>query len=315
MSAAAHSPKGVTTTVTPSSSYVGRFAPSPTGPLHFGSLIAALGSFLSTRQAGGRWLLRMEDIDPPREVPGAADAILRSLETHGLEWNGTVLYQSRRTQAYEEALERLQEAGLLYPCNCTRSEIAAKGEYGPFGPIYPGTCRNGARKGRKRHALRVLTHDRPITFEDRLQGPQTQCLQTSVGDFVVRRADGLYAYQLAVVVDDAAQGVTDIVRGADLLDSTARQIHLQQILGTPTPRYLHLPIAVNAQGEKLSKQTHAAPLDNLRPGENLWDALHFLRQNPPKSLRSAPAFEVIEWATDAWRPDRVPQRNALQTLR
>lgn len=293
--------------------YRGRFAPSPTGPLHFGSLIAALGSYLCARQCGGAWLLRVEDIDPPREVAGAADAILRALERHGLDWDGPVLYQSRRSDAYDAALEHLRNAGWLYECSCTRSEIAATGRRGPFGIIYPGTCRDATQRRRRRqHSLRVRTHERPIRFEDLLQGPQEQQLQNTSGDFVVRRADGLYAYQLAVVVDDGEQGISDVVRGADLLDSTPRQIHLQQLLGLPTPRYLHLPVAANARGEKLSKQTRAAPLDEHTPGDNLWRALEFLGQAPPAELRRALPRETLAWARREWNVGRVSHCGSIR---
>lgn len=293
------------------SRYRGRFAPSPTGLLHFGSLITALGSYLCARHVGGEWRLRIEDLDPPRELVGAADAILRTLETHGLEWDGSVLYQSRRAEAYEAALARLWAGGWLYECSCTRSDIARFARQGPFGPIYPGRCRQGPRSRRKPYALRVLTHPRDIAFDDRLQGTQVQCLTETAGDFVVRRADGLYAYQLAVVVDDATQGITDIVRGADLLDSTPRQIHLQQLLGYPTASYLHLPVAVNAAGEKLSKQTHAPPLDSQQAGDNLWQALCFLSQQPPPELRRASPRELLAWAVSEWRVTAVAPRRSI----
>ncbi|WP_455384350.1 tRNA glutamyl-Q(34) synthetase GluQRS [Acidihalobacter prosperus] len=292
--------------------YRGRFAPSPTGPLHFGSLIAALGSFLCARRSAGEWLLRVDNIDPPREVAGAADDILRALERHGLEWDGPVLFQSRRGEAYDAALERLRAEGWLYECSCTRSEIASHGRHGPYGIIYPGTCRDGARSSRRQRSLRVLTHNRPIRFEDLLQGPQEQCLQETSGDFVVRRADGLYAYQLAVVVDDDAQGITDIVRGADLLDSTPRQIHLQQLLGLSTPHYLHLPVATNEHGEKLSKQTHAAPLEEHDPSDNLWRALAFLGQDPPPGLRRATPREVLAWALQEWSVKHIPHCGSIR---
>lgn len=293
-------------------SYRGRFAPSPTGPLHFGSLVAALGSFLRARQARGAWTLRIEDIDPPREAPGAADAILRALERHGLHWDGPVMYQNTRRDAYEAALDRLRDAGWLYACTCTRSEIAASGRQGPFGTIYPGSCRNGPVQSRPQRALRVRTHERPIRFTDRIQGVQTQRLLDEIGDFVVRRADGLFAYQLAVVIDDDSQGITEVVRGADLLSSTARQIHLQQALGLRTPDYAHLPVAVDERGEKLSKQTHAAPLDERQAAANLWKALAFLGQAPPRELRRSDPAEVLAWAADAWRLEAVPKTLGLR---
>jgi glutamyl-Q tRNA(Asp) synthetase len=236
--------------------YVGRFAPSPTGPLHFGSLVAALASWIDCRRAGGRWLLRMEDLDRPRVIPGAADAILRQLDACGMAWHGPVIYQSARHELYEEALRKL--AGHSYPCACSRKELEDSALAIDGSRIYPGTCRNGLAPGKSARAERLRTGAEPIRFTDRVQGTIEQCVEREVGDFVLRRADGVVAYQLAVVVDDAAQEVTDVVRGADLLDSTARQIFLQRLLGVATPRYLHVPVATNAAGEKLSKQTRAA---------------------------------------------------------
>jgi glutamyl-Q tRNA(Asp) synthetase len=286
--------------------YTGRFAPSPTGPLHFGSLVAAVSSYLEAKTHNGQWLLRMEDLDPPREMPGAADGILRTLEAYGFEWDGAVLYQSSRHDAYEAALEQLQSAGLLYPCACTRKEIADSAVHGIEGPVYPGTCRAGLH-GRTARAWRVLTTLEEIRFEDAIQGRQAQILQRDIGDFVLKRADGLYAYQLAVVVDDAEQGITHIVRGADLLDSTPRQIHLLKLLGLPIPLYAHLPLAVNAHGEKLSKQTFAAPLNPRNPGPLLWRALAFLGQQPLPSLAGASPADMWQWAREHWNLARVPK--------
>jgi glutamyl-Q tRNA(Asp) synthetase len=295
----------------------GRFAPSPTGPLHFGSLVAAMGSWLDARCRGGQWLLRMEDLDRPRELPGAADAILRALEACGLQWDGAVLYQSRRAEAYEAALDGLRGRGLVYACACSRSEIAAlqaaagaiaaAAEAEPAAePVYPGICRNGLAPGRVPRAWRARVGDAHIAFTDRVQGPQSQSLGEEVGDFVVRRADGPHAYQLAVVVDDAAQGVTDVVRGADLLSSTPRQILLQQWLGLATPRYAHLPVAVDTRGEKLSKQTHAPALDADHPLPAMLAALRFLGQEAPAELQRAQPREALDWARAHWRIDRVP---------
>jgi glutamyl-Q tRNA(Asp) synthetase len=284
------------------SSYVGRFAPSPTGALHFGSLLAALASWLDARSAGGRWLLRMEDLDAPRVVPGAADRILRQLEAFGLEWDGPVVYQSARLDRYQDALQKLRAH--TYPCACTRKELEDSALGIDGSRIYPGTCRGGLAPGKAGRALRIRTDDRPIHFADRLQGEISQCLEREVGDFVVRRADGLFAYQLAVVVDDAGQGVTDVVRGADLLDSTPRQIFLQRLLGFATPRYLHVPVATNAQGEKLSKQTRApdAGVDDVRA------ALAFLGMAAPAGLASR---GLLDWATRSWQPDRIPRARAI----
>jgi glutamyl-Q tRNA(Asp) synthetase len=282
--------------------YVGRYAPSPTGPLHFGSLVAAVGSYLEARRQDGRWLLRIEDIDPPREMPGARDLILRALEAFGFQWDGPVVRQAERTERYEAAVQALLARGLAYPCGCSRAWLKARGH----GRVYPGICRNGTAAHPAGHAIRVLTHDRPIAFTDRRCGPFSQRLEREVGDFVIRRRDGLYAYQLAVVVDDAAQGVTEVVRGEDLLASTPRQIHLQRLLGLPTPRYLHLPVVTDAEGNKLSKQTGAPPLDLNHPARALWEALAFLGHRPPPELREAPVDALWDWALVHWDPVRIP---------
>lgn len=286
--------------------YVGRFAPSPSGPLHFGSLVAALGSFLDARRHGGRWLVRVEDLDPPREVPGATKTILDTLERLGLLWDGPVVYQSQRTAHYEEALERLRAADLCYPCICTRKKIREATSIptgGKAGPIYPGTCRNGIRRGRDSdYSLRMRTPPETVAVEDRLQGRLEQLLARDCGDFIVRRRDGHFAYQLAVVVDDYQQGVSHVVRGTDLLDSTPRQIYLQRLLRYAEPRYMHLPIAVNAQSQKLSKQTRAAPVQATRPERALFQALEFLRQKPPAALAGEKKEEILGWATQHWNP-------------
>jgi glutamyl-Q tRNA(Asp) synthetase len=251
--------------------YRGRFAPSPTGPLHFGSLVAALGSYLDAKARGGEWLVRIEDIDTPRVVPGAADDILRTLERFGMEWDGPVLYQSSRLAEYEAALEDLRTRGLVFPCDCSRKDI---------GDRYPGTCRTGPRGRRDAFSWRFRVNGETVDFKDRRLGSQRQNVEEYVGDFVLKRADGLFAYQLAVVADDALQGITDVVRGEDLLDSTARQILLQRAFGFPQPRYLHLPVVVNELGQKLSKQTGAAALDPNRKEELLEKARAFLTARP-----------------------------------
>ncbi len=286
--------------------YVGRFAPSPTGPLHFGSLIAAAGSFLEARGHGGRWLLRIEDVDTPRCVPGAAAAILRTLERFGFEWDGEVLWQSLRHTAYDAALARLDALGALFPCACSRRELADSALARDGSRVYPGTCRNGLAAGRSARAWRVRVRG-AVDFVDAVQGPQHEDLEGEVGDFIVRRADGLYAYQLAVVVDDADSGVTDVVRGADLLDSSARQCYLQDLLGLPRPRYAHLPVATNAAGEKLSKQTLATAVDTLPAAAALVAALRFLGQNPPTALAHAALDEVWQWARAHWTLAAVPR--------
>ncbi|OGI42356.1 MAG: tRNA glutamyl-Q(34) synthetase GluQRS [Candidatus Muproteobacteria bacterium RBG_16_64_11] len=295
----------------PTGTYRGRFAPSPTGPLHFGSLVAAVGSFLCARAQGGEWFVRIEDLDPPREVAGAADDILRTLDSFGLHWDGEVMYQSRRRETYEAALAQLKEAGVLYPCACTRREIADSSVSGIEGPVYPGTCRAGLSPGRVARAWRVRTDNRAIEFEDGLQGVIRSALADDIGDFVVQRADGFFAYQLAVVVDDAAQGISEIVRGADLLDSTPRQIHLQRLLGLPTPGYLHLPVVLNANGEKLSKQTQAVPLDRQAPVTALWAALAFLGQSPDPAWRTADLRSFWGEAIARWSPARLPRQRGL----
>lgn len=278
------------------SGYVGRFAPSPTGPLHFGSLVAALASYMEAKAAKGKWLLRMEDLDAPRAQPGAADEILRALERLGLYWDGPVLRQSARQARYRAVADDLAARGFAYPCACTRRELEDSALAIDGARIYPGTCRHGLPAGKQGRALRLRTHDAPIGFFDRVQGWIEQRVEREVGDFVLRRADGVFAYQLAVVVDDLDQGVTDVVRGADLLDSTARQIHLQRLLGARAPGYAHVPVAVNAAGEKLSKQTGARPVDLSDPARELARARRFLGQGE-----------------DGWSLARVPRARTIAT--
>jgi glutamyl-Q tRNA(Asp) synthetase len=289
--------------------YIGRFAPSPTGPLHFGSLVAALGSYLDARAAGGEWLVRIEDLDAPRSSRAVADDILRTLEAFGFEWQGEVLFQSENTARYESALARLQVKGMTYRCRCSRREIADSALRGIDGPVYPGTCRDLAIPGSTPAAVRIRTSMDAIAFEDRLQGPIAQRLATDIGDFVLKRKDGLVAYQLAVVVDDAEQGVTDVVRGADLLLSTPRQIWLQRQLELPTPRYLHLPVAINASGQKLSKQTLAPAVDPADAVAELRRALAFLGQPPVQPDAASPAT-LLAAATANWQPAGLPRRPA-----
>jgi len=291
--------------------YRGRFAPSPTGPLHFGSLVAAIGSYLEARSRGGAWLVRIDDLDPPRVVPGAAGDILRTLEACGMEWDGTVAYQGARHDAYHCAVHQLRRQGLVYPCACSRCEIADSALPGLGGYVYPGTCRSGVREGKAARALRVRTGGSAIAFDDALQGRIEHDLDRHSGDFVLYRADGVYAYQLAAAVDDAAQGITDVVRGADLLASTPRQIYLQGLLGLPTPRYAHLPVAVNAQGEKLSKQTHAPPIDRRDPLPALNAALAFLGHEPPPEAVGGGTGGLWKWAIENWILERVPREMSL----
>lgn len=287
--------------------YVGRFAPSPTGPLHFGSLVAALGSCLDARANGGRWLLRMEDVDEPRCSRRAADDILRTLEAYGFAWDGPVWAQSERKARYREALEQLRCAGLVYPCGCTRRELADSVHAPDGAAVYPGTCRNGLPAGKQARAWRLRVEDKEVCFDDAIQGRVCQHLGREVGDFVLLRADGYFAYQLAVVVDDADQGVTDVVRGADLLDSTPRQRYLQECLELPALRYAHLPVAVNEAGEKLSKQTRAPAVDPARPVPALVEALAFLGQEPPGELLAESLADVWGWASNCWCSTRVPR--------
>lgn len=293
--------------IAPNPVYRGRFAPSPTGPLHFGSLVAAAGSFLEARTKGGEWLLRMEDVDAPRCSRAAADDILRTLQACGFAWDGEVVWQSRRTGAYAVALERLKEEGRVFACACTRRELADSAIAPDGAAIYPGTCRQGLAAGRQARAWRLRVGDSRIGFDDAIQGRIDSDLASDAGDFILLRADGLFAYQLTVVVDDAEAGISHVVRGADLLASTPRQIFLQRCLGLPTPCYAHLPVVVNAAGEKLSKQTRAAAVDAVRPGPALCAALAFLGQQPPPELFGASPRELWAWAVANWQLVRVPR--------
>jgi glutamyl-Q tRNA(Asp) synthetase len=274
--------------------YRGRFAPSPGGPLHFGSLVAALASWLDARAHGGRWLVRMEDLDAPRCSPQWADDILRTLDRFGFTWDEPVLYQSRRIEAYREALAILRRERAAYPCSCSRRETGDG--------VYPGHCATGPRRPSGPYCWRVRVDACPVSFEDRLFGHYQQNLAREVGDFPVLRSDGIFAYQLAVVVDDAFQNITDVVRGADLLDSTPRQTHLQRLLRLPAVRYLHVPVAANAAGEKLSKQTNAPPLGE--PLEELTAALRFLNQ-PACEEPAGTVRELLIAAAMMWDPARL----------
>jgi len=292
-----------------SACYVGRFAPSPTGDLHFGSLVAAVGSFVDARAHNGTWGLRIEDVDRTRAVRGAADAIRRSLVRFGLHWDGPVVTQSERGEAYAGALDRLVTAGLAFPCGCTRREVREAGIRGPAGFLYPGTCRAGLPPGRRARAWRFRVDSREAVFDDRLRGRQRATLADTVGDFIVRRADGLFAYHLAMVVDDAELRVTDVVRGGDLLDATPSQVALQAALGYPQPRYLHLPVALDTRGRKLSKQTRAPSVADLEPAPALHDALAFLGHPPPAALRRATVADCLGWAIAHWDVARMSSKN------
>jgi glutamyl-Q tRNA(Asp) synthetase len=291
--------------------YRGRFAPSPTGPLHFGSLVAAVGSYLEARCHDGEWLLRMEDLDAPRCEAGATDDILRTLEAFGFQWHGEVVYQSRRHRYYRDALERLRTAGKVFPCGCTRQELADSALAPDGARRYPGTCRSGMLAAKVARSYRLRADDVDIVFDDAVQGAISQNILRDVGDFILLRADGIFAYQLAVVVDDYEQNITDIVRGGDLLDSTPRQIFLQQQLSLPSPRYAHLPVAVDGSGGKLSKQTLAPRLTTDRPAVALLAALTFLGQEPPVELSLASVDDLWRWAEAHWQLGRVPRNRAL----
>jgi len=292
----------------PVTQVVGRFAPSPTGPLHFGSLVAAVGSYCLARHAGGKWLLRMEDLDPPRVVPGAADEILANLELLELHWDDAIVWQSQRTEAYVEALTTLRDKGLVFECACSRKEILLSAPHpGEEGPIYPGTCRSGLRPGAKPRALRIVVPEEQVCFRDGVFGPLQQALAEAVGDFVLRRADGLFAYQLAVVVDDAAAGVNQVVRGADLLSSTPRQIFLHACLGTPVPAYVHLPMVMGSDGKKVSKRHDVVRLEYEHGGARLLvQALQFLGQKVPGCLHGAAPAELLAWAVPHFDPAAIP---------
>lgn len=286
----------------------GRFAPSPTGLLHIGSLLTAVASYADARSNGGKWLVRMEDLDPPREMPGAASHILHTLEAFGFEWDGEVAYQSRRYALYEETLCRLQTAGLVYPCHCSRKDWQAGARRGADGFVYNGRCRHPGQRPApqgKQPAWRIRVPDRIIGFSDGIVGGYTQNLAGDIGDFVLLRADGYWAYQLAVVADDAEQGVTHIVRGQDLLVSTPRQIYLQQCLGVPTPQYAHLPLLTNAQGQKWSKQTLAPALDLNRREQLLRQVFRYL--NLPEAPETDRPAELLDWAVAHWDMDKVPK--------
>lgn len=284
--------------------------------MHAGSLLAAVGSYVSARHQGGQWLLRIEDIDPPRTEAGASADILKCLTAHGLIWDGPVLYQQQRTLQYETALQQLLGQGLIYPCRCSRTQLldhAQRHHRPPACSICPGTCDvSDVTLTSPDVAWRLRTAEAgTIIFTDALRGELRSRLHEEIGDVVLKRRDGLYAYQLAVVVDDAATGITEVVRGADLLDNTARQCWLQQCLGLPRPSYLHLPLVTASNGQKLSKQNHAPPLDNHRASENLWLALCRLGQSPSTDLCNKTPQEILDWACRHWTPETIPQPDSL----
>lgn len=284
--------------------YIGRFAPSPSGPLHFGSLIAALGSYLQARSQQGAWLVRMEDLDPPREMPGAADDILRTLEAYALQWDGSIMYQSRRHDAYQAQINAWLHEREAYYCQCTRKQIKMAGGY------YPGTCRELHQQAANSAVrLKVTT---PVThFYDKLHGRIEIPEALAQEDFIIHRRDGLFAYNLAVVLDDIEQGVTEIVRGADLIEPTGRQINLYRLLQHPEVSYLHLPLAVTENGNKLSKQNHAPAIDKANPKPALLQAMTFLGMNPPADLMACSLDDILKWGALHWRVDRLPKTTAI----
>lgn len=286
------------------STYIGRFAPTPSGHLHFGSLVAALASYLDARAHQGRWLMRMEDLDPPREEPGAQAAILHALESYGFEWDGELVRQSERHDAYAKVLNDMFNHGLAYACTCSRKQLE------PYNGVYPGLCRN-AGHDKQDAAIRLRVPELEYHFTDRVQGEFRQHLGRDAGDFIIRRRDGLYAYQLAVVLDDAWQGITDIVRGADLLDSTPRQLYLQELLGLRQPRYLHVPLIVQPDGNKLGKSYRSAPLTTDQATPLLLRALRALGQQPDAQLLYASPRELLDWGIAHWDATRIPRTLTL----
>lgn len=291
--------------------YRGRFAPSPTGPLHLGSLYTALAGFLDARSHQGKWLLRIDDLDTPRNVKGAADAILKTLERFGLYWDDTVTYQSHYLDIYNDYLDKLTAKQLIYPCICSRKTLATSHSDSSPADVYPGTCRELKTPPNVPHSLRLKTDNHPIAFVDGLQGPVSHHLADQDGDFVVKRKDQIIAYQFAVVIDDYLQQINHVVRGADLLDSTPKQIYLQQILGLFTPEYLHVPVIIGRQGYKLSKQTLATAIDGQQPQALIFGLLVLLKQNPPPELRRATAPELMDWAVAHWNPAALKNLRAI----
>lgn len=285
--------------------YCGRFAPTPSGPLHLGSLLTALASYLDARHHGGRWLLRIDDLDTARCVRGADAQILRQLESHGLEWDGQPYYQSGYRDRYEAGLKQLQEQGLIYACACTRAQLASRSRSGIDGPIYDGHCRTLGLP-LDHQALRFRNDEGSLTLVDRIQGGLQRDLARDIGDFVVRRRDGITGYQLACAIDEHTLGITHVVRGADLLGSSFSQLRLMRQLGIAPPQYAHLPVLSDAQGHKLSKQNHAPAIEPEQACWQLWDCLHYLQQTPPESLRGAPVRELIAWGLAHWSPQRIP---------
>lgn len=289
-----------------SSGYIGRFAPSPTGELHLGSLVAAVASYLDARANHGKWLVRMEDIDPPRAQPGADRLILLALEAHALQWDDSVLFQSTRSDAYREAIDFLIDSDLAYCCSCSRQELKRHS-------VYPGFCSEKSI-GTEEASIRIRVKPETISFRDEIQGVQSEQMADQVGDFVVQRKDGLFAYQLAVAIDDAHQNITKVVRGYDLLSSTSRQLYIQHTLKMSSPDYCHVPILVNSEGQKLSKQNQAQALDLAHCSSNLYRVLCALNQNPPAGLDKLLPEEVLNWAISHWEICKIPKSGALLSI-
>ncbi|MDP3361037.1 MAG: tRNA glutamyl-Q(34) synthetase GluQRS [Methylobacter sp.] len=290
---------------------IGRFAPSPTGPLHLGSLYTALAGFLQARSQQGQWRLRIDDLDTPRNVKGAADAILTTLDSFGLHWDGEVAYQSRHGDRYDDIISDLQGHQLIYPCTCSRKELTENARENTLPDVYPGICRHRETIPHQPYALRIKTDSRSISFHDELQGLMTHQLAEQDGDFIIKRKDGVIAYQFAVVIDDELQQVNHIVRGFDLLEATPKQIFLQQLLGLATPGYMHVPVIVDGQGFKLSKQTQATAVDLAAPEQVLFGLLVLLRQTPPVELKRASVGELLDWAVAHWHPELLRNKGAV----
>ncbi len=291
-----------------STNYRGRFAPSPTGPLHFGSLVAAMGSYLQAKSQNGEWLLRIDDIDPPREQKGATDNILRTLEGFGFEWDRSVLYQSNQLTRYQEALQYLLEQKLAYPCSCSRKSILEKTGQTKGETVYPGFCRNGPLENLSEYSIRIRCNNEFIQFDDAILGPQSFDLEKMNGDFILQRRDGYFSYHLASGIDDAEQGITEVVRGADLLNCSPSQIYVQQTLNLTSPQYCHLPIVLNETGQKLSKQSHAKPIEIKESVDLLYKSLKFLGQMPSIELMNTNNEEIWNWAINHWQPERVSKK-------
>ncbi len=290
--------------------YIGRFAPSPSGPLHFGSLIAATASYLCAKSVNGKWLLRIEDVDKFRIKENSISSIINTLESYGYQWDDTILYQSQRSEAYQDALNSLGK--LAYPCSCTRKFLQKQAPAGTYGYIYTGFCREQlSNPNAPQFAIRLRTNNTPIYFNDTLQAPLSQNIETEVGDFIIKRSDKMFSYQLAVVVDDEYQQITEVVRGSDLLDNTPRQLYLQQCLGYSPPSYLHFPTAITADGKKLSKQNHSPEVDPRQKRLTILKTLNFLGQQAPAIDQFSTLEELWDWAIKNWDRDKIPARMTL----